>query len=116
MWQCFFERHGIGVMTDGGHHGKGEHDQRDMSMPAVPGAGFVVVEAEFVLGGLEAVLNSPAMTFHRDQLFPGRALGAPGGEEGQSPSAMLRRISNPRVHSPVRALLYSAASRSASSR
>src|SRR5262245_35244040 len=34
-WQCFFERHGIGVMTDGGHHGKGEDDQRDMSMPAV---------------------------------------------------------------------------------
>src|SRR6185369_1428927 len=55
-----------------------------MSMPAVPGAGFVVIEAEFVLGGLEAVLNSPAMAFHRDQLFCGCALGAPSGEEGQS--------------------------------
>src|SRR3974390_1943773 len=71
-------------MTDGGHHGKGEHDQRDVSMPAVPGAGFVVIEAEFVLGGLEAFLNSPAMTFPRDQFFCGCALGAPSGEEGQS--------------------------------
>src|SRR5271155_5996341 len=64
--QCFFERRGIGVMTDGGHHGEGEHDQRDMPMPAMPGAGLVVIEAEFVLGGLEAVLDGPAMAFHRD--------------------------------------------------
>ena len=63
-WQCFFERHVIGVMTDGGHHGEGEHDQRDMPMPAMPGAGLVVIEAELVLGGLEAVLDGPAMTFH----------------------------------------------------
>ena len=51
-------------MTDGGHHGEGEHDQRDMPMPAMPGAGLVVIEAELVLGGLEAVLDGPAMTFH----------------------------------------------------
>ena len=71
-------------MTDGGHHGEGEHDQGDMPMPAMPGAALVVIEAEFVLGGLEAVLDGPAMAFHRDQLFRGRALGAPGGEECQS--------------------------------
>ena len=70
-------------MTDDGHHGKGEHDQRDMPMPAVPRAGFVVIETEFVLGGFEAVLDGPAMTFHRHELFYGRALGAPSGEEGE---------------------------------
>ena len=62
--RVFFERHVIGVMTDGGHHGEGEHDQRNMPMPAMPGAGLVVIEPELVLGGLEAVLDGPAMTFH----------------------------------------------------
>ena len=26
----FFERHGIGLVTDGSHHGEGKHDQRDV--------------------------------------------------------------------------------------
>ncbi|MDA9464753.1 hypothetical protein XH87_09050 [Bradyrhizobium sp. CCBAU 53415] len=51
-----------------------------MAMPAMPGAAFVVVKAELVLGGFEAVLDSPAMAFHRHQLLHGRALGAPCGE------------------------------------
>ena len=79
----FLERHDIGAMTDDGHHGEGEHDQRDVPVPAMPGTGLVVIEAEFVLGGFEAVLDGPAMAFDRHQLFHGRALGAPGGEEGQ---------------------------------
>jgi hypothetical protein len=83
VWQCFFHRHGIGPMADDGHHGKGEHDERDMPVPTVPGACLVVIETEFVFGGFEAVLNGPAMTFDRDELFQGRALGAPCGEEGQ---------------------------------
>ena len=83
-WQCFFERRGIGVMTDGGHHGEGEHDQRYVPMPAMPGAALIVIEAEFVLGGLEAVFDGPATAFHRDQFFRGRALGAPCGEERHS--------------------------------
>ena len=33
---CFLGRRGVGVMPDGGHHGEGEHDERDMTMPAVP--------------------------------------------------------------------------------
>jgi hypothetical protein len=70
-------------MTDDGHHSEGEHDERDMPVPAMPGAGFVVIEAKFVLGSFEAVLDRPAMTFDRDQLFYGRALGAPCGEEGE---------------------------------
>ena len=50
-------------MTDGGHHSKGEHDERDMPVPAVPGARLVVIEPEFVLGGFEAVFDGPAMAF-----------------------------------------------------
>ena len=44
----FWER-GIGLMADGGHHGEGEHDERNVAMPAVPGSALVVVETEFVL-------------------------------------------------------------------
>ena len=55
-----------------------------MAMPAVPGASFVVVKTELVLGGFEAVLDGPAMAFHRHQLLHGRAFGAPCGEEGQA--------------------------------
>jgi hypothetical protein len=36
-------------MPDDSHHGEGEHDQRDVTMPAMGGAGFVVIETEFVL-------------------------------------------------------------------
>ena len=36
-------------MLDGSHHGKYEHDERDVTMPAVPGSGFVVVEPELFL-------------------------------------------------------------------
>lgn len=34
-----------------------------MTVPAVPGAGFVVVEAELVFGGLEPLFDPPARTF-----------------------------------------------------
>src|SRR3954470_6478263 len=48
----------------------------------MPGAGFVVVEAKLVPGGLEAVLDRPALPFDGHQCIdagPGRA---PGGEAG----------------------------------
>lgn len=48
-------------MTDRDHHGEGQHDQRDMTVPALPGSGLVVVEAQFVLGRLEVVLDDPAI-------------------------------------------------------
>ena len=53
-------------------------------MPAMPGASFVVVKTEFVLGCFEAVLDGPAMAFHRHQLLDGRAFGTPCGEKGQA--------------------------------
>jgi hypothetical protein len=33
-------------MTDGGHHGEGEHDQRNVPMPAMPGTALIVIEAD----------------------------------------------------------------------
>src|SRR5450759_2267867 len=58
-------------------------DQRDVTMPAMPGAGFVVIETEFVFGGFETILDGPAMAFDRYQLFHGRVLGTPCGEESE---------------------------------
>src|SRR5215208_1755889 len=79
FWGCGRVR----VVADDRQHGEGQHDERDVPVPAVPGAGLVVVEAELVLGGLEAVLDCPAMPFDLDQGLdpgPGRA---PGREEGK---------------------------------
>ena len=55
-----------------------------MAMPAMPGASFVVVKTELVLGCFEAVLDGPAMAFHRHQLLDRRAFGTPCGEKGQA--------------------------------
>lgn len=79
----FFERFGIGVMANGRHHGKGQHDQRDMAVPPVPGAGLVVIKAKFVLCGLETVLDRPSMSFDAHQCFHACALRTPGGEVSQ---------------------------------
>ena len=54
-----------------------------MPVPAVPGAGLVVVEAKFVFSRLEAVLDGPAPSFDTDQRLDRGAGGAPGGEKGQ---------------------------------
>ena len=70
-------------MLDGSHHGKGKHDQRDMTMPAMPGSGFVVVEAELVFCGLEAILDRPAMAFDFDQRLDRRPCRTPSGEVGE---------------------------------
>ena len=43
---------------------------------------LVVVEAEFVLGGLEAILDRPAMSFDLDQGFDAGSGRTPSGEEG----------------------------------
>src|SRR5271163_5183360 len=53
-----------------------------MAMPAMPGAGFIMVEAEFVLGRLEAFLDPPTCSFHADESVDRRAVRTPGGEIG----------------------------------
>ena len=69
------------VMAYAGHHGEGEHDERYMPVPAAPGAGLIVVQAQFGLGGLEAVLDGPAAALDLDQLGCARAGRAPRGED-----------------------------------
>jgi hypothetical protein len=49
----------------------------------MPRPGFVVVEAELVLGGLEAVFDRPAMAFNGDEGLDARAGRAPCREEGE---------------------------------
>src|ERR1700688_1223447 len=53
-----------------------------MGMPAMPGAGFIMVEAEFVLGRLETFLDPPTGSFDADQSVDRRAVRAPSGEIG----------------------------------
>src|SRR5674476_890686 len=79
----FFRRCGVGLTPDGGHDGIGEHDKGDVPVPAMPGAAFVMVEAEFVLGGLEAFLDTPACALDPDQHLDGSSSGAPGSEVGE---------------------------------
>ena len=52
---------------------------------AVPGSGFVMVESEFVFGGLKSVLDRPAVTLNLDQDFDGCSERTPGGEKGHIP-------------------------------
>src|SRR3954465_13953026 len=63
---AFWGRGYVGLDADGGQHRKGQHDERDVSVPTVPGTGFVVVEAKLVFGRLEAVLDGPALSFDGD--------------------------------------------------
>lgn len=67
-------------MLDGRHHGEGKHDQRDMPMPAMPRPGFVVIEPELVLGGLEAVLDRPTAALNADERVYRSSCRAPCGE------------------------------------
>src|SRR3954463_10156670 len=64
-----------------------------MAVPAVSGAGFIVVEAEFGLGGLEAVLDRPAPPFDSNQRLDAGPCRAPRGEVGAvAPSPADRRF------------------------
>ena len=71
------------MMADHRHHGEGEHGHGNVAMPAMPGSALVVIEPELVFGGLETVLDRPAMAFDRDQRFDGCSCRAPGSEEGE---------------------------------
>src|SRR3954451_17412627 len=70
------------MMADRCQHGERQHHQRDMTVPAVPGASFIMVEPKLVLAGLETVLDAPALPFDRHQRLDAGASRAPGGEGG----------------------------------
>src|SRR5262245_7739117 len=86
-WLCarlgFFGCRLVGLMLNGSHHCEGEHDERDMTVPAMPGSGFVVVEPEFVFGCLEAVLDRPAVALDADQRLDRSSCRTPSGEVGE---------------------------------
>jgi hypothetical protein len=56
-----------------------------MPIPGVKAADLVVVQADLVLGGLEALLDRPADPCHPDQLSQGGAGRAEAGVVGQLP-------------------------------
>src|SRR5271165_2625626 len=67
----FFWQRRIGAVADHRHHGEGEHHQRNVPMPPMPGSALVVIEPELVLRGLKTVLYRPPMAFDRHQRFDG---------------------------------------------
>lgn len=95
----FFER--VGPGAHGRHHRVCEHDQRDMAAPAVPGSCFVVIETEFVFGGLEPLLDPPACAFYPHERLERRPLRAPGREISQIPIGRIAANQQAPLHVPV---------------
>ena len=56
-WRRIFFRTAVGAVTDRRQHGEGQHYQRDVAVPAMPGSGLVMIEAEFGLRRLKGILN-----------------------------------------------------------
>ena len=57
----FFGRRLVGLMLDGSHHGKCEHDERDVTMPAMPRYWicFLWSSPNSFLASLKAAARSP---------------------------------------------------------
>src|SRR3954447_11807466 len=102
-------------MLDGRHHGVGKHDQRDMPMPAMPRPGFVMIQSELVLGGLEAVLDRPTAALNADERVYRSSCRAPCGEVSEISISDIAPVSKPRVHRPWFFSFKPPASRSANS-
>ena len=63
------------------------HDERNVPMPAMSGAGLVVIEAQLVFGRLEAILDGPAPALDRHQGF----LPVPAGHQWRKRPARHQR-------------------------
>ncbi len=59
-------------LAQNGEIGVGQHGERDVAVPAGPGADLVLVEADLALGRLEAGLDRPAAAGHLHE--PARAV------------------------------------------
>lgn len=68
---------------DDGEDGVGEHDQRGVAIPGLPGADLVLVEADLGLGGLETFLDAPPGAGYPDQRGQADRLGGVAAVEGQ---------------------------------
>ena len=79
---------GVGSSPDGdlaqhGEVGVSQHGERDVAVPAGPGADLVLVEADLALGRLEAGLDRPARASDLDEVGERRAVGGVGQVEGE---------------------------------
>ena len=72
-----------GDLAQHGEVGVGQHGERDVAVPAGPGADLVLVEADLALGGLEAGLDRPARAGHLHQVGERGAVGGVGQVEGE---------------------------------
>jgi hypothetical protein len=71
----------VHALAEADHYDERQHDQGHMPPPAVPGAGFIVVEPKLVLGALETVVNDRTAALDLDQPVHACAGRAPSGEE-----------------------------------
>ena len=74
---------GSGLGADRRQERLGDQHQGHMPIPAIPATNLVVVQADLVLGGLEAFLDRPADPRHPDQLGQAGTGRAETGVEGQ---------------------------------
>jgi len=69
-----------------------------MVWAAMPGAGLVMIEAEFILGGLETIFDRPAASLDFRQRFDGCSERRRVSGEGEfAVGDVLRRMSSQRV-------------------
>ena len=75
----FWGRRGVRAMADRSHRREGQHDERNVAMPAMPGARFVVIEPQLVLRSLNAasMAQRPTSTLTRV------SMPAPAGHQVQ---------------------------------
>jgi hypothetical protein len=69
-------------------------------VPATPGPGLVVVEADFGLGRLESIRDRPTLALERHQGWYSGPGWAPSRKKARAPSERRRRISRSRAHGP----------------
>lgn len=68
---------------DVGEQGVGEHGQGGPAVPGVPAADLVLVEADVAFGGLEVLLDSPALSGHGDEVGEGDVGGVVAAVVGE---------------------------------
>ena len=71
------------TLREHGEIGVGQHGERDVAVPAGPGADLVLIEADLALGGLEAGLDRPARAGDPHEVGERRAVGGVGQVEGE---------------------------------
>lgn len=96
----------FGAIADHSHHCECEHHEGDIATPAIPRAGLVVMEAEFVLGGLEVIFNCPTVTLYGYERLNAISGRVSGREECKIGIAYTGSHHKPRDQNPARVSLY----------